>query len=114
MPAWLAALLIARLVLNAIAMAVVKIRRRNYTPRPTTWGKISVAAAMALITAELLVHAATGSQPPTPRVAGIMQIAELATALILAISLADKVRYFLRAPERFPVTASRPHRTLLR
>ena len=97
MPAWLAALLIGRLLLNAIAMAVVKIRRRNYTPRPTTWGKISVAAAMALITAELLVHATTGSQPPAPRVAGIMQIAELATALILAISLADKARYFLRA-----------------
>ena len=96
MPAWLAALLIVRLVLNAIAMAVIKIRRRNYTPRPTTWGKISVAAAMALITAELLVHAAA-PHPPPPRVAGIMQIAELATALILAVSLADKVRYFLRA-----------------
>ena len=97
MPAWLAALLIVRLVLNAIAMAVIKIRDRNYTPRPTTWGKISVAAAMALITAELLVHAASAPHPPAPGVAGTMQIVELATALILAISLADKARYFRRA-----------------
>ncbi len=96
MPAWLAALLIARLVLNAIAVAVIKFRRRNYTPRPTTWGKISVAAAMAMITAELLVHATTAPQPPAPRVAGIVQVAELVTAAILAISLADKARYFLR------------------
>ena len=98
MPAWLAALLIGRLVLNAIAMAAVKIRRRNYTLRPTTWGKISVAAAMALITAELLVHATTGSQPPAPpRCRQSCRSPELATALILAISLADKARYFLRA-----------------
>ena len=97
MPAWLAALLIVRLVLNTIAVAVIKIRRRGYTPRPTTWGKISVAAAMVLITAELLVHATAAPHPPAPGIAGIMQIAELAVAAILAISLADKARYFLRA-----------------
>lgn len=97
MPAWLAALLVVRLVLNAIAMAVIKLRRRDYTPRPTTWGKISVAAAMVLVTAELLVHTADAPQPPTARTAGILLIAELATAAILAISLADKARYFMRA-----------------
>ena len=97
MPAWLAALLIVRLVLNTIAVAVIKIRRRGYTPRPTTWGKISVAAAMVLITAELLVHATAAPHPPAPGIAGIMRIAELAVAAILAISLADKARYFLRA-----------------
>lgn len=97
MPTWLAALLIVRLGFNAIAMAVIKIRRRDYIPGPTTWGKISVAAAMALITAELLVHAAAAPLPPAPRVAGIMLIVEIATALILAISLIDKIRYFLRA-----------------
>ena len=84
-------------MLNAIAMAVIKVRRRGYTPRPTTWGKISVAAAMVLITAEMLVHAAAAPHAPAPRAAGIMQVAELATAVILAISVADKVRYFLRA-----------------
>ena len=97
LPPWLGALLIVRLVLNAIAMAVIKIRRRDYTPGPTTWGKISVAAAMVLITAELLVHAAAAPHLPAPPVGGIMRIAELVTAAILAISLADKVRYFLRA-----------------
>ena len=97
MPAWLAALLIVRLVLNAMAVAVIKIRRRDYTPRPTTWGKISVAAAMVLITAELLVHATAAPHPPAPGIAAIMQIAELAVAAILAISLADKAHYFLRA-----------------
>ena len=97
MPAWLAALLIVRLVLNAIAVAVIKFRRRDHTPRPTTWGKISVAAAMALVTAELLVHASGAPHPPAAVAAGILLTAELATAVILAISLADKVRYFLRA-----------------
>lgn len=97
MPAWLAALLIVRLVLNAIAMAVIKLRRRDHTPRPTTWGKISVAAAMVLVTAELLVHASGTPHPPAGRAAGILLTAELATAVILAISLADKVRYFMRA-----------------
>ena len=97
MPAWLAALLIVRLVLNAIAVAVIKIRRRDYTPRPTTWGKISVAAAMVLITAELLVHAIAAPHPPGARAAGILLTAELATSVVLAISLADKVRYFIRA-----------------
>ena len=97
MPAWLAVLLIVRLVLNAIAMAVIKLRRRDHTPRPTTWGKISVAAAMVLVTAELLVHASGTPHPPAGRAAGILLTAELATAVILAISLADKVRYFVRA-----------------
>ena len=97
LPPWVAVLLIVRLVLNAIAMAVIKLRRRGYTPRPTTWGKISVAAAMALITAELLVYAAAAPHPPAPGVAGIVLVAELVTAAILAISLIDKVRYFLRA-----------------
>lgn len=97
MPAWLAVLLIVRLVLNAVAMAVIKLRRRDHTPRPTTWGKISVAAAMALVTAELLVHASGAQHPPAAVAAGILLTAELATAVILAISLADKVRYFVRA-----------------
>ena len=97
MPAWLAVLLIVRLVLNAMAMAVLKLRRRDHTPRPTTWGKISVAAAMVLVTAELLVHASGAPHPPAARAAGILLTAELATAVILAISLADKVRYFMRA-----------------
>jgi cardiolipin synthase len=100
LPPWLGGLLIVRLVLNAVAMAVIKIRRRDYTPGPTTWGKISVAAAMTLITAELLVHAAVAPHPPAPPVSGVMRIAELGTAAILAISLADKVRYFLRALNR--------------
>ena len=97
MPAWLAVLLIVRLVLGAVAMAVIKLRRRDHTPRPTTWGKISVAAAMVLVTAELLVHASGAQHPPAAVAAGILLTAELATAVILAISLADKVRYFMRA-----------------
>ena len=97
MPAWLAVLLIVRLVLGAMAMAVIKLRRRGHTPRPTTWGKISVAAAMVLVTAELLVHASGAPHPPAALAARILLTAELATAMILAISLADKVRYFMRA-----------------
>ncbi len=92
-PLWLAALLITRLLLNAIAMAVVRIRRPRHVPGPTTWGKISVATAMWLITVELLVHAVTAGAPGAALARAVL-IAELATAAVLAVSLLDKWRYF--------------------
>ena len=58
LPTWLALLLSARLVLHALAMGVLVLRHGLRVARPTTWGKVSVAAAMVLITLELLAHAA--------------------------------------------------------
>ena len=98
LPSWLALLLSARLVLHALAMGVLVLRYGLRVARPTTWGKVSVAAAMVLITLELLAHAAAAIIPPAGA-AGLLlarglQVAELAAAVLIVISLADKLRYF--------------------
>ena len=100
LPSWLALLLTVRLVLHALAMGVLVLRHGLQVARPTTWGKVSVAAAMVLITLELLAHAAAAI-PSSAGGVGVLplqrglQIAELATAVLIVISLADKLRYFL-------------------
>ena len=97
LPSWLALLLSARLVLHALAMGVLVLRHGLRVARPTTWGKVSVAAAMVLITLELLAHAAAAIIPSAGALllARGLQVAELATAVLIVISLADKLRYFL-------------------
>ena len=96
LPSWLALLLSARLVLHALAMGVLVLRYGLRVARPTTWGKVSVAAAMVLITLELLAHATAAIIPPAGAVllARGLQVAELAAAVLIVISLADKLRYF--------------------
>ena len=101
LPLWLAILLTARLVLHALAMGVLVLRHGLQVAKPTTWGKISVAAAMVLIALELLAHAisavATSSTGPAPLLLTRgLQLVELAAALLIGISLLDKLRYFLR------------------
>ena len=98
LPFWLALLLTVRLVLHALAMGVLVLRRGIQVAKPTTWGKVSVAAAMVLITLELLAHAAAVLQPragPALLLARGLQVAELLTALLIGISLVDKLHYFL-------------------
>jgi len=100
LPSWLALLLCTRLVLHALAMGVLVLRHGLAVARPTTWGKISVAAAMVLITLELLAHAAAAIIPSAGGTGALLlarglQAAELATAVLIVISLADKLRYFL-------------------
>jgi cardiolipin synthase len=98
LPFWLALLLTLRLVLHALAMGVLVLRRGIQVAKPTTWGKVSVAAAMVLITLELLAHAAAVLQPragPALLLARGLQVAELLTALLIGISLVDKLHYFL-------------------
>ncbi len=100
LPSWLALLLSARLVLHALAMGVLVLRHGLRVARPTTWGKVSVAAAMVLITLELLAHAAAAVIPSAGGAGAVLlarglQVAELATAVLIVISLADKLRYFL-------------------
>ena len=102
LPSWLALLLTARLVLHAMAMGVLVLRHGLEVARPTTWGKVSVAAAMVLITLELLAHAAAAVIPSASAgeagarlLARGLQAAEIATAVLILISLADKLRYFL-------------------
>lgn len=100
LPYWLALLLTARLVLHALAMGVLVLRHGLQVARPTTWGKVSVAAAMVLITLELLAHAATAITPSAGSVGALLlkrglQTAELVTGVLIVISLADKLRYFL-------------------
>lgn len=101
LPSWLALLLCARLVLHALAMGVLVLRHGLEVARPTTWGKISVAAAMVLITLELLAHAAAAIIASAGGTGALLlarglQVAELATAALIVISLVDKLRYFLR------------------
>ena len=100
LPSWLALLLSARLVLHALAMGVLVLRHGLRVARPTTWGKVSVAAAMVLITLELLAHAAATIIPSAGGDGALLLtrgllVAELATAVLIVISLADKLRYFL-------------------
>ena len=64
------------------------------------WTSVSVAAAMVLITLELLAHAAAAIIPSAGGAGAVLldrglQVAELATAVLIVISLADKLRYFL-------------------
>lgn len=100
LPSWLALLLSARLVLHALAMGVLVLRHGLRVARPTTWGKVSVAAAMVLITLELLAHAAAAIVPSAGGAGALLlarglQVAEVATAVLIVISLVDKLRYFL-------------------
>lgn len=99
LPSWLALLLSARLVLHALAMGVLVLRHGLRVARPTTWGKVSVAAAMVLITLELLAHAAAAIISSADGAGALLlarglQVAELATAVLIVISLVDKLRYF--------------------
>lgn len=98
LPLWIAALLTARLVLHAAAMGVLVLRHGIQVAKPTTWGKVSVAAAMVLITLELLAYAAAvpPGRPAALLLTRGLQVLELATAVLITISLADKLRYFLR------------------
>ena len=96
MPPWLAWLLVARLVLHAAAMGLVVLRHGAGVVGPTTWGKVSVAAAMAVIGLELLAHLLGAAGDGTPPLARVLQVAEVAAALLIGISLVDKLRYFRR------------------
>lgn len=105
LPLWLAVLLTARLVLHAAATGALVLRHGIQVARPTTWGKISVAAAMVLITLELLAYAVTAVGLPPGGAAALplargLQAVELAAALLIGISLVDKLRYFLRTLRR--------------
>ena len=96
MPQWLALLLVARLVLHALAMGVVVLRRGAGVVGPTTWGKISVAAAMVVIGLELLVSLLGAGDAPPALLDRVLGMVEVAAALLIGVSLIDKVRYFLR------------------
>lgn len=107
LPLWLAALLTARLALHAAAMGVLVLRRGIQAAKPTTWGKISVAAAMVLITVELLAYAAATARPPPGGAALLLltrglPLLELTAALLIGISMLDKLRYFLRTLNAAP------------
>ena len=95
MPQWLALLLVARLVLHALAMGVVVLRRGAGVVGPTTWGKISVAAAMVVIGLELLVSLLGAGDAPPALLDRVLGMVEVAAALLIGVSLIDKVRYFL-------------------
>ena len=96
MPQWLALLLAARLILHALAMGVVVLRRGAGVVGPTTWGKISVAAAMVVIGLEVLVYLLAAGDDSPALLARVLGIAEVAAALLIGVSLIDKVRYALR------------------
>ena len=99
MPLWLAALLTARLALHAAAMGVLVLRHGMRVAKPTLWGKISVAAAMVLITAELLAYAAAAVWPGGAAfllLTRALPALELTAALLIGISMVDKLRYVLR------------------
>ncbi len=99
LPLWLAALLTARLALHAAAMGVLVLRHGMGVAKPTLWGKISVAAAMVLITAELLTYAAATVWPGGAAfllLSRALPALELAAALLIGISMVDKLRYVLR------------------
>ena len=114
MPRWLAGLLAVRLVAQALAMSLIVLRHGVDAATPTTWGKISVAAAMVIVTLELLAYAAySGGLSPTLLLQRGLRIAELLVALLLGISLVDKLRYFLRAMKSAPRFRSPPESTTI-
>jgi len=95
-PVWFLALLTLRLGGQAVMMMIVLAVKKRVTPRTSIMGKATVAATMALYVFELLRYVAD-----LPRLA--YRAAEVATGLIVAVSIADKILIMTRDLKAGPI-----------
>jgi CDP-diacylglycerol--glycerol-3-phosphate 3-phosphatidyltransferase len=84
---WLFALILIRLFLNAAVMLILFVIHRKLSPQTTPLGKIAIAAIMALLVLE------AARTLPLPHWTGY---AEPAAALVIGISLIDKLVFLVR------------------
>ena len=95
-PIWYFAVLAARLVGFAIVMGVLSLRDRKVVPDTTVLGKAAVFSAMVTIAFELARAAGVRGAGNHDLVFGI----EIASAVIIFLSAADKILYAVRRVRR--------------
>jgi CDP-diacylglycerol--glycerol-3-phosphate 3-phosphatidyltransferase len=92
LPAWLFALIMARLVLFAAGMAALALRQGRATPATTFLGKASVFAIMVLYVMELAERLGV----PGIGHALVVRIVEYVVAALVAVSAVDKIVFLAR------------------
>jgi CDP-diacylglycerol--glycerol-3-phosphate 3-phosphatidyltransferase len=99
-PGWYAAVLLARLGVHAAGMGLLTLLRGRLEPETTFLGKVAVFAAMATFAFQL----SRGWNLPLVGQPTLVGAIEILTAVILAVSLVEKILYLgrrlteLRAP----------------
>jgi len=85
---WLFIIIIIRLLLNAVIMLILLIVHKKLTPQTTPLGKIAIAVIMILLVMET---AKSLGLPPS-----WVSYIELASALIIGVSMIDKVLFLIK------------------
>ena len=84
---WLFLIIIARLFLNALVMSILFLVQKKLRPQTTILGKIAIAVIMVLLVLE-----AAKIQALAPWI----ETAETAAALLIVISMIDKILYLVK------------------
>ncbi len=91
-PVWYAVVLMVRLGVHALGMGLVSLVRRRVDPETTFLGKVGVAAAMVVCAFQVARwYAIPALGDPT-----VVGVAEISGAVVLAVSLGEKVVYLVR------------------
>ncbi|MDR2552295.1 MAG: CDP-alcohol phosphatidyltransferase family protein [Treponema sp.] len=98
---WLFWAITGRLIFNSLVMLILFLVRKELRPQTTPMGKLAIAVIMILLVIEAAQPVLRNLAPPGATARWIGR-AELAAAMVIVISMIDKLIYLIRGLRRGP------------